>query len=494
VSRLTPSPSALVGASPERRAGESHLAEIEALFDTVAPEEERWRRRTRSYHRLVESFTRFLVPRNASVLELGCGSGDLLAAVEPSRGVGIDISGAMIEKAADRHPELEFVQAAAEDFARPEQFDYVLLSDLVPFAHDLLAIFDNVAQMTHERSRVVVHSYSQLWRPIIRLAEILRLKPRRPIRNWVSPNDVANVLDLAGFEVVSVSRRILFPVRVPFLSTLLNGFVANVWPLHYLCLSYWVLARPRPQLREEPLTVSVVVPCRNEAGTIAEIVERVPELGASTDLVFVEGGSTDGTRAEIERQIELHPEKSISLFVQTGTGKGDAVRLGFERATGDILVILDADLTVAPEDLAKFYDALVRGTTDLANGSRLVYDLEPGAMQALNVLANKMFSLVFSYLIGQKVKDTLCGTKALFKRDYESIARQRSYFGDLDPFGDFDLILGGARLGLKIVDVPVRYSARSYGRTNISRFRHGWLLLQMAGVAFTKFKVRPVQV
>ena len=201
-----------------------------------------------------------------------------------------------------------------------------------------------------------------------------------------------------------------------------------------------------------------------------------------------------GQRAEIERQIELHPEKSISFLVQTGTGKGDAVRLGFERATGDILVILDADLTVAPEDLAKFYDALVRGTTDLANGSRLVYDLEPGAMQALNVLANKMFSLVFSYLIGQKVKDTLCGTKALFKRDYESIARQRSYFGDLDPFGDFDLILGGARLGLKIVDVPVRYSARSYGRTNISRFRHGWLLLQMAGVAFTKFKVRPVQV
>ena len=244
------------------------------------------------------------------MLELGCGSGDLLAAVEPSRGVGIDISGAMIERAAERHPDLEFVQAAAEDFARPEQFDYVLLSDLVPFAHDLLAIFDNVAQMTHERSRVVVHSYSQLWRPIIRLAEILRLKPRRPIRNWVSPNDVANVLDLAGFEVVSISRRILFPVRVPLLSTLLNGLVANVWPLHYLCLSYWVLARPRPQFHEEPLTVSVVVPCRNEAGTIAEIVERVPELGASRSSSSSRVGRPTGQRPRSSGRSSCIPSRA----------------------------------------------------------------------------------------------------------------------------------------------------------------------------------------
>jgi SAM-dependent methyltransferase len=484
----------VVEAPAERSASERHLGEVEEYFDRFGPEEERWRGRTGAYHRLVMSFTRFLVPRNASVLELGCGSGDLLSAVEPARGVGVDISGAMVERATDRHAELEFVQAAAEDFVREEQFDYVLLSDLAPYAFDLQAIFDNVAKMTHERSRVVVHSYSQLWRPILRLAEILRLKPRRPISNWVSPGDVENLLDLAGFEVVSISRRILFPLRIPFLSTFLNGVVANIWPLHYLCLSFWVLARPRPRESDELRTVSVVVPCRNEAGTIREIVERVPELGASTEIVFVEGGSTDDTQAEIARQIEAHPERSISFYIQNGTGKGDAVRLGFEQATGDVLVILDADLTVAPEDLPKFTDALVRGRAELANGSRLVYNLERGAMQSLNILANKAFSVLFSYLIAQHVKDTLCGTKALFKSDYERIAAQRSYFGELDPFGDFDLLLGGARLGLKIVDVPVRYSARSYGSTNISRFRHGWLLLKMAGVAFTKLKVRPVQI
>jgi glycosyltransferase involved in cell wall biosynthesis len=323
---------------------------------------------------------------------------------------------------------------------------------------------------------------------------MLRLKPRKPIRNWVAPNDVANLLDLAGFEVISVSRRILLPKKIFLLSAFLNGLVANIWPFQHLCLSYWVLARPRLRQLERRPSISVVVPCRNEAGTVAEIVERVPEFAGSTELVFVEGGSTDGTTAEIERQIELHPERRIALFHQTGKGKGDAVRLGFEHATGEILVILDGDLTVAPEDLPKFYDALASGRCEFANGSRLVYNLEPGAMQFLNLLANKMFSVVFSYLIGQDVKDTLCGTKVLFRSDYEAIARHRRYFGDLDPFGDFDLLLGAAKLGLKIVDVPVRYSARSYGQTNISRFRHGWLLLKMTGLAFRKFKLEPVQV
>jgi hypothetical protein len=427
------------------------------------------------------------------VLELGCGTGELLEALEPSRGVGVDISVRMIEAAAGRSPALEFVHDAAETFVRDERFDYVVCSDLVQFADDLLAIFRNVSEMTDERSRVVVHSYSQLWRPVIRLAELLRLKPRKPIRNWVSPDDVANLLHLSGFEVVTISRRILFPKKVPLLSTFLNGVVANIWLLQHLCLTYWVVARPLPGPRTER-SVSVVIPCRNEAGTIAEAVDRVPELGAGTELVFVEGGSTDETREEIERQIELRPERRISLVAQTGSGKADAVRLGFDSAAGEVLMVLDGDLTVPPEDLAKFYDAIVEGRAELVNGSRLVYGLDPGAMRFLNVLGNKLFSLVFSPLIGQHVKDTLCGTKVLLASDYRAIARGRAYFGELDPFGDFDLLLGAAKLGLRIVDLPVRYEARRYGQTNISRFQHGWLLARMTAIAFAKLKLRPVRV
>jgi ubiquinone/menaquinone biosynthesis C-methylase UbiE len=470
------------------------LHSVATFFDAFSLVEQRWRRRNSTYHRLIESMHRFLIPRGKRVLELGSGSGDLLAALGAERALGVDVSAGMTALARERHPELEFVNAAAEDFVCDQTFDYVVLSDLVPFAYDIQAILANVAAMTHPRSRIVIHSYSQLWRPVIGLAETLRLKERKPIQNWVTPEDLRNLLDLAGFEIVTVSRRILFPKKVPLLSAFLNGFVAYVWPFSHLCLTYWIVARPKPGAVPQELSVSIVVPCRNEEGMIAEIMDRIPDVGSETEVVFVEGGSSDDTYAEIERQIALRPQRRITLHRQTGKGKGDAVRLGFERAQNEVLMILDADLTVMPEELPKFYDALASGHAEFVNGSRLVYGIEPGAMQFLNILGNKAFSRIFTALIGQPVKDTLCGTKVLRKSDYDAIARARTEFGDFDPFGDFDLLLGAARLSLRIADLPVRYRARSYGTTNISRFSHGWLLLRMAVIGFRRLKSKPVVV
>jgi SAM-dependent methyltransferase len=486
-----------VAPTPTRQpnpAEDDHLGSIAAFFDRFAAVEHRWRRRNRTYYRLIESIHRFLIPENASILEIGSGSGDLLASLRPSRGVGIDVSPAMVELARSRHPELEFVSEAGERFVPEEKFDYIILSDLVPFAYDLQAILQNVRAATHDRSRLVIHSYSQLWRPAIRLAEVLRLKLRKPIRNWVTPNDLRNLLALTDYEVISASRQILLPKKVPLVTTLLNGVVARVWPLSHLSLTWWVVARPKPTPREDELSVSIIVPCRNEAGMIEEILERIPNIGPETEIIFVEGGSRDGTRAEIERQIAVHPERKIAFHVQGGVGKGDAVRLGFEKAGNELLMILDADLSVAPEDLDKFYRAVLDGHADFANGSRLVYDMQPGAMRFLNLLGNKFFSAAFSALLEQPVKDTLCGTKVLTKENYEAIARSRDYFGEFDPFGDFDLLLGAARQRLKIVDIPIRYGARTYGQTNISRFRHGWMLLKMAVFGFYKLKVKPVRV
>lgn len=467
---------------------ESPYAQLRAFFDDFAREEPRWKRRNRGYHEQVERIAAFHVPPGARVLEIGCGSGDLLAALRPSVGVGVDLSEAMVELARSRHPGLRFEVTAGEDLDLGVAFDYVVLSDLVPYVHDLLALFEAIAAHSHARTRVVVNSYSRAWRPIIRLAELLRLKPAKPIRNWVSQHDVRNLLVLSGFEPIASEQRILFPKRVPLLTTLLNGVVANVWPLNHLTLTWWIVARPEP----EPLgerTVTVVCPCRNEQGHIAGIVERLPELGDALELVFVEGNSSDDTRAEIVRQIDAHPERDITLVDQTGRGKGDAVRAGFAAAKHDVLMILDGDLSVRPEDLPKFYRVLVDGRAELVNGSRLVYDVEPGAMRFLNMLGNKAFSRTFKAITGQQVKDTLCGTKVLLRSDYDRVAQGRAYFGEFDPFGDFDLLFGAARLGLKIVDLPVRYQPRVYGETNISRWRHGVLLLRMTVFAFWKFKV-----
>jgi SAM-dependent methyltransferase len=474
-----------------RTSAADEYAELRAFFDRFVADEPRWRRRNQSYHRLIEQITRFQVPAGSSVLEIGSGSGDLLAALEPSRGVGVDVSPAMVAAARERHPGLRFEVAAGEELDLGETFDYIVLSDLLPYVHDLLALFHRVAAHSHPATRVIVSSYSRAWRPVIRLAELLRLKPRKPIQNWVSPHDVLNLLELAGFEPITVQARILLPKHIPVLSAILNGFAANVWLINNLCLTSWIVARPLPQELDEQ-SVSIVCPCRNEAGHVPALVARIPEFGAPAELIFVEGGSTDHTRDEILRQIDRHPELDISLVDQAGQGKGDAVRAGFAAAKHEVLMILDGDLSVRPEDLPKFHRGLVEGRADLVNGSRLVYDMEKGSMRFLNMLGNRIFSRLVKAIVGQRVKDTLCGTKVLRRSDYERIASGRAYFGEFDPFGDFDLLFGAARLNLKIVDLPVRYQPRTYGTTNISRWRHGVLLLRMTFFAFWKFKVAPL--
>jgi glycosyltransferase involved in cell wall biosynthesis len=234
--------------------------------------------------------------------------------------------------------------------------------------------------------------------------------------------------------------------------------------------------------------VSVVIPCRNEAGHIRPLVDSLPALPEGSEFLFVEGHSTDDTAAVIQLVVAENPGKPLRFLRQPGKGKGDAVRFGFAQAKGDVLLILDSDMGVAPADVPKFVAALARGKGEMVNGSRLVYPMEGRAMRFLNLLANKLFALQFTWLLGQQVRDTLCGTKALWREDYERIAANRSYFGDFDPFGDFDLLFGAARLNLRIVDVAVRYRERRYGQTNISRFRHGWLLLQMSNFAARKLK------
>jgi SAM-dependent methyltransferase len=467
----------------------SEYAELSEYFDRFAATEPSWRRRNRYYHGLLRVVYRFHVPARASVLEIGCGSGDLLAALEPSAGLGIDISASMVALARERHPDIEFRQIAGEELDEARTFDYIVLSDLLPFVHDLLGLFEKVRRHSKPSTRVIVNSHSEVWRPILRLAEAFRLKPAKPTRNWVAPDDLRNVLELCGLELVTHTRRILMPKYVPLLSLFMNGIVANLWPFNYLCLTNWIVARIKPTESSSLPSVSVVCPCRNEAGHIPDLLARLPEIGSATELIFVEGGSSDDTRAVIEREIAAHPKQDIRLVDQPGSGKADAVRAGFAAAKHDVLLILDGDLSVSPEDLPKFVVALANGRGELINGSRLVYDVEPGAMRFLNLFGNKAFSWIFAVILRQRVKDTLCGTKALSRANYALIVEGRDYFGDFDPFGDFDLLLGAGRLGLKIVDLPVRYHARLYGRTNISRFGDGVRLLRMTLFAFSRFQI-----
>ncbi|HUI41050.1 MAG TPA: bifunctional class I SAM-dependent methyltransferase/glycosyltransferase family 2 protein [Terriglobia bacterium] len=457
------------------------------FFDHYAATVETWRRRNAGYHRALASLARFHVPEGSRVLEVGSGTGDLLAATRPRRGVGIDISGGMVHLAQTKYPDLEFRQMAAEQLdLEGEKFDYILLSDLTGFLFDIRLALERLRAVCRPETRLVMHWYSRAWQPVLVAAEKLGLKYPQPLLNWTTVEDIKNLLHLTDFDVVQTRKHILLPKRIPGLSTLANRYLAPLPLWRHLCLTNWIVARPlNLEVRTAP-RVSVICPCRNEAGNIRQIVERLPALGAETELILVEGHSKDDTLAVCRKIAAALPEKNITVLVQEGRGKGDAVRLGFSRARGDILMILDADASVAPEDLAHFYDALLRGKGEFINGCRLVYTMDPKAMRFLNLLGNRLFALLLSTLIGQPIKDSLCGTKVLWRSRYDEIARGRAYFGPFDPFGDFDLLFGAAKLNLRIIEMPIRYRQRTYGATNISRFADGWLLLRMSAKAAAK--------
>jgi 2-polyprenyl-3-methyl-5-hydroxy-6-metoxy-1,4-benzoquinol methylase len=474
------------------------LEEVRRHYDGNLERIEKSRRARRYYYQRLMRVVAARIPPGGRVLDIGCGTGDLLAGLKPAHGVGIDVSGRAVARAREVHAgeALHFLEGDASDprvlAGAGGPFDAIVMVNVVTHLTDVQSAVEALHPLTHPRTRLFVYSYSRLWQPALRLAEMLGLKSRHPAESWLPPEEVAHMLALADFEVVRRDRDILMPAGLPLVADFLNSYVGHLPGLDHLALMYGLTARPAPsrfaQARSSKPSTSVIVPCRNEAGHIAPLVARLPALPANSEFLFVEGNSKDDTEGAIRRAIEAHPDKPLRLLKQTGRGKGDAVRLGFREARGEVLLILDSDMGVAPEDVPRFVEALVRGKGEFVNGSRLVYPMEGRAMRFLNLLANKFFAALFGWLLGQQVRDTLCGTKALYREDYERIAANRGYFGDFDPFGDFDLLFGAARLNLRIVDLAVRYHERSYGETNISRFRHGLLLLRMSLFAARKLK------
>lgn len=460
-------------------------------FDWVSQNDRRARRIQSGFHReIAESLAR-LIPPGSRVLEAGCGNGELLRALRPVHGVGLDISQGMLERArADTAGgTCEFRQEDVCTFRQYETFDYIVLDFLVGYLPDVQACFEHLRGVAHSRTRLCITSLNSAWTPALRVGQWLGAVTRQPPSNWISTQDMANLLELAGWEVVHRSTEQLLPFRVPLLSSFFNHFLVRLPGFRHFGSSLYLVARPVRLPVTSTLSCSVIVPARNESGNIRAALERIPVMGSQTEVIFVEGNSRDDTWAVIEREVAAYKGPlRVRALKQPGRGKWDAVRTGFAAASGDVLVIQDADLTAPPEDLPKFFSAIASGTAEFANGSRLVYPMEKEAMRFLNLIGNKFFALALSFTLGQPIKDSLCGTKMLLRRDYERILARIAVLGDFDPFGDFNLLFGASLLKLRIRDVPVRYKDRTYGETNISRFSHGWLLLKMTAFGLMKLK------
>lgn len=470
------------------------MSDKKTYFDNLAKARKK-RGISAYYWNEITNYSKYFSHEDSSVLEIGCGSGDLLAGIDGKRKVGIDFSEEMIAWAKEKHAQknIEFLVMDANNITLNEKFDLVIISNLIGFVDDIQNVFEQVKKVSHPNTKIIVQFYNSLWEPVIKFAELIGIKKKTPLQNWLNSRDINNLLFVSGFDVFRNSKRLIFPVFFPILSFIFNKYLAKFPFFRFFSLNIYSFAKPLPENDEnvynQKYSTTVVIPARNESGNIENAITRLPKFGKHVEIIFIEGNSTDDTWEKIQEiQKKYAATHDIKIGQQKGKGKADAVREGYKIATGDILMILDADLTVPPEDIPKFYNAIASGKGDFINGTRLVYPMDKEAMRFLNYLGNHFFSWAFTWLLEQRFKDTLCGTKVMFRKDYIKLTKNRKYFGEFDPFGDFDLLFGAHKLNLKIVEVPIRYRERTYGTTNISRFKHGVILLRMCAFASRKCK------
>jgi SAM-dependent methyltransferase len=479
---------------------ESTRKRVQSFYDELGGGREHWVARSRYYYATLQRLLRFIVPREQRVLDIGCGNGDQLAAVQPALGVGVDLSSSMVQLASSKYPAYEWHQQAGEELALPAYevsrggggFDFIQMVNVVGELADVLESFKRLRPLVRPDTRLVVIYYNHLWEPLVGPAAKWGLKLNNPTQNWLSLEDLRGFLHLAGWEVVKVGARMPCPKYVPGLAELANDVFGRLPLFHRLGFIHFLVARPIMPMAQpaEQYSCTVVVPCKNEAENVPAITPRVPRMGKFTEVIFVDDGSTDATAECVRHVIAANPDRPIKLVAGPGRGKGAAVRAGLEQASGDVLMILDADMTVMPEDLPAFFQAITENKGEFINGSRMVYPLSGDAMRTANILGNKAFAAVFTFLLEQRIRDTLCGTKVVMKHNYLKIQSARGYFGDIDQWGDYDWIFGAAKNNLKIVELPVHYVERVAGETKMTkRFRNGLIMLRMCWVAFRKLKM-----
>lgn len=366
----------------------------------------------------------------------------------------------------------------------------ILLNGTLNHHFDIQGLLMDLKVSLCRTSRILLVAYNPYLSWLYRFANYIGLRTGEVPSTFLTRVDLQNIVKLAGYTVVRTRPIGYFPWFLFGLGHFINHLFVTIPGLRWLSFAFMAVLRPVIPENPADLLLSCVIPARNEKGNIENALKRMPKVECKLEIIFVEGHSTDGTWEEILRISENYKDQfRIKYFRQTGKGKSDAVRLGLSKTTGDILTILDADLTMPPEFLTRFYKTYCEGHADFINGSRLVYPMEGNAMRFLNRLGNVFFAKTLSWVLDVQIGDSLCGTKLFTKHDYQRMVAWRKDFGNFDPFGDFELIFPAAILGLGIVDIPVRYLDRTYGSTNINRFYDGFRLLKMTIIGLIRIRM-----
>lgn len=440
-------------------------------FDEIAPNYDNWKRKNSYYYSNIKAFISRIFPPGSKVLEVGCGTGEILASMNPKRGVGIDISQKMVELAKQKYPQYTFIHAPIEDLDIDEKFDYVIMVDVVDHVYDVVDVFTSLRRFCHPTTRIILTTISPWWEPILSLMEKLSAKMPEGPHNFIEKRILGNMIEMVGFSVSYSGYLLLFPKWIPILSYIMNSIGVRIWGLNRLSAVQYMIIQPEfKKTFDLGLGCSVIIPCHNEEDNIESAVRRIPSMGKETEIIVVNDGSTDGT-AEKVRALQKEISNLKLVDYSPNRGKGQAVKQGFDAATQEVIMILDADVSTPPEELPRFFEPLNRGVCQFVNGTRMVYPMEEQAMRTVNLFFNKMFGYMMSFITQQTLTDTLCGTKALYRSDYK-----RMQWG-IDRWGDFDLLFGAAKMGSKIMEVPVHYLTRQSGESKMKSLKHGIHLL-----------------
>jgi len=445
--------------------------EVEEHFDKIAPEYDSWKEKNSYYYNTLKFFISNMIPKGSSILDVGCGTGEILGFMEPSRGVGVDISEEMIKLAIKKFPDQEFIHSSIEDLDIDEKFDYIIMVDIMDHVYDVMDIFNSIYKFCKPTTKIYITTINPLWEPILEVAEKMKEKMPEGPHNFIDRRSLAKMLELINFSLSYSGYLLLLPKYIPGLSYLANSIGTRLWPFRGFSSCQYLTIHPKQENTTDlGYGCSVIIPCYNEEGNIEDAVRRVPHMGRETEIVVVNDGSSDGTADKVkELQKEFPNLRLVDYF--PNRGKGSAVKAGFEAATQEVMMILDADISTPPEELPRFFDPLNKGICQFVNGTRLVYPMEDQAMRTLNYYGNKLFGWLMSFIVQQKLTDTLCGTKAFYKKDLPRIKWGK------DKWGDFDLLFGAAKIGSKILEVPVHYKSRVSGESKMKSLRHGCHLL-----------------
>lgn len=443
--------------------------------------------RHRYYYTQIQRLLKFLIPPGKSILYFGCYREDVIYSLDASSSVVINEE---VDERISKNKSVEFVHCKYHLYNPQQEYDYIILDTVIGKTENINLLLRNISSACSSHTRIIIHQENYLWRPLLNFAASFGLKKQEKTQNWLSIKDVETYLETAGFESTRVYKKNIFPLKAGFLGPILNHFFSTIPVLDFLKLDQFIVGRfnkPFTQLKSSS-SLSICLTVKDEEHNIEPIVSSLPVLCENQEILFVEGNSTDNTAKEIERMKMLFPHKNIRLIKQPGKGQGDAIHTGFKEAKGEIIILYEGDGTSEPYDIQYFYEAIEAGRFEFIEGSRFVYPLSHKCMPLANKIGNVVFAKWFSFFLNQRTTDVLSGIKAIRKKDYEKIYNTWGFLGIPDPFGDFELLFGSARYGLKIGEIPIRYKPRVFGESKTSVFKHGWYLLKMAFTGYFIFR------